>query len=165
MSAYLFIYKSSIVKHIKSEIANSELKRSNHHSVDSLFEDYINYFKAEIKSIQISRVPRSSLIIQDVLKVIHEDYKDPELNIKILADSVGISTSYLSKLFRETMNIPITRYISEHRLAKSREMIRNKPNLSITDICYASGFNDYPYYSKYFKRFYGVSPQDYRNLN
>lgn len=164
MNAYQFIYKSNIVKHIKQIADTEQLVISSFSTVDQLFDVCEHYYVQQIEIIQSSRVPRSSLIIQEVLKTIHEQYEKHDLNIKRLAEQVNISTSYLSKMFRETMNIPITRYISEYRLEKSREKLEREKEMKIIDICYASGFNDYPYFSKYFKRKYGVSPQEYREF-
>jgi AraC-like DNA-binding protein len=36
------------------------------------------------------------------------------------------------------------------------------PNITISDVCYASGFNDTSYFSKQFKLMFGLSPLHYK---
>lgn len=162
MNVHQFIYKTKMTQHVKNIFSEEQLFINTSLTVSQLFDVCLRYFLQHIQIIQAGRVPRSSIILQDVLQLIHENFAENELNINFLATQVDISNSYLSKIFRETMNIPITRYISEYRLRKSREMLENEKTMKNIDICYACGFNDYPYYSKYFKREYGVSPQEYR---
>lgn len=162
MNAYQFMYKSKMTQHIKDIFKAEQLFISTSPTAEQLFDVCLQYFLQQIQIIQAGRVPRSSYIMQEVLKTIHDYYEQSDLNINLLAKQVDISTPYLSKIFRETMNIPITRYISEYRLERSKEIIESGKEMKNIDICYACGFNDYPYFSKYFKRMYGVSPQEYR---
>ena len=50
----------------------------------------------------------------------------------------------------------------KYRLMKSADRLLNKRTLSIGEIASLSGFDSQSYYSKEFKRFYGVTPGEYR---
>jgi AraC-like DNA-binding protein len=55
----------------------------------------------------------------------------------------------------------VTEFIRVHRVKVASELLKDK-DLNITDVCYASGFNNTSYFSKQFKKVYGVTPLEYR---
>lgn len=161
MGYFHFLFKTKMITYYNHK-TDVETPSNNAFSIDDLFADYYEYLLKQLNHIQQNRIPRSSIIIQQVVSEIHHNYADQGLNIKRLAEHSNISNSYLSKIFRETMNVPITQYISEYRLEKARERLESDKETKIIDICFACGFNDYPYFSKFFKRTYGISPLQYR---
>ena len=53
-------------------------------------------------------------------------------------------------------------YLTLVRLKNAEELLKSDMSLSVTEIAYASGFNDSNYFSEKFKSYYGVSPKKYR---
>ena len=77
------------------------------------------------------------------------------------ADMAGVSSFYLSKLFKEEKGETFINFISDKRLEKSCELLANT-ELSIKEITALVGYNDQNYYSRIFKSKYGFSPKEYR---
>lgn len=71
----------------------------------------------------------------------------------------------MSKMFREVMARPITQYLIEFRLEKAKEALASRADAKIAAVAEECGFNDYPYFSKVFKKHYGVSPLEYKEKN
>lgn len=88
-------------------------------------------------------------------------YSDNTLNLKILADFLGISTSYLSMLFSTTKGVTFKQYLNEKRLTHAIQLLR-ETNLPISEIATTTGFNDANYFSKVFKSKFTTSPISYR---
>lgn len=84
-----------------------------------------------------------------------------ELRVNEIASSVGINKSYLHSLFKQQLNETITGYINRKRLEKSKFLLINT-NMSIIDIAFQVGFNSRQHFSRMFRQYYKMNPQNYR---
>ena len=96
------------------------------------------------------------------------DYVDKNLSQDIsleqAADMAGVSSFYLSKLFKEEKGETFINFISDKRLEKARQLLA-ETDLSIKEITAEVGYNDQNYFSRIFKTKYGLSPKEYRKIN
>ena len=60
------------------------------------------------------------------------------------------------------MERTFTQFVNEYRLVHASKLL-GEQHLSITDICYASGFNNFSHFNKSFKKFTGKSPSNFRD--
>ena len=79
-----------------------------------------------------------------------------------IAQSVSLSSSYLSVLFKEKMHMTIHDYLIRVRIENSIELL-NRRDLSIKQVMQLCGFESQSYYNKVFKKMIGVTPGVYRN--
>lgn len=100
-------------------------------------------------------------IIKTVRKYIEEHYME-KLTLDKIAQSVSLSPSYLSVLFKKKMNLSIHDYLLRIRIEKSIELMENR-DLSIKEIMTQCGIESQSYYNKIFKKMIGLSPGKYRN--
>ena len=77
------------------------------------------------------------------------------------ADYVNYSPIYLSRLFKEKAGINFINYIIQERMQCAAELLR-KQNYSISQISEAVGYSNEKNFSRAFKKYYGVSPAEYR---
>lgn len=134
-------------------------------SPEELLQSWKLILREEIRLVAGSRAPRNKRIVDEAIAEISMRYGDASLNLSGLAENGGLSPAYLSKIFREVMKKPITQYISEFRLEKAKEMLLREDAPKINHIAEQCGFNDYPYFSKIFKKYYGVAPLEYKEKN
>lgn len=73
-----------------------------------------------------------------------------------LARSVGMSMFHFTRVFTELTGRPPHRYLTEKRLAAARDMLRQ--GRSVTETCFACGFNNLSHFSRSFARYFGVPP-------
>lgn len=83
-----------------------------------------------------------------------------KITMDTLAEEVSISTSYLSRIFKSVMGTTVIEYMNQYRLEKSKAYIKST-ELSLTQIAEILGFGSIHYFSKQFKKHYGVSPLAY----
>ena len=83
------------------------------------------------------------------------------LSLSVLAEKCGVSDSYLSSLFRKEMNMTLTDYILQTRIAHAIYLL-NTTQMSIQTIASQCGFDDGNYFTRIFKRTQGQSPRQYR---
>ena len=64
-------------------------------------------------------------------------------------------------LFKKVTGKTFTHFVNEYRLVHASKLLADT-SLSITDVCFESGFNNFSHFNKQFKEFTGKSPSDYR---
>jgi AraC-like DNA-binding protein len=104
----------------------------------------------------------SDRIVQQAIHYLSTQYAEP-ITIEMMAESLGYNRAYLSRLFkRHTKVTPVT-FLLKLRVDKARQLLRERLELTIEQIAASVGFYDPLYFSKQFRRLYGVSPSEYRN--
>ena len=78
-----------------------------------------------------------------------------------VADAAGVNSTYLSYLFSQEMGIGFANYLLNLRMEHAKRLLR-ETDLKMWQVAEESGFNDYHYFSKVFKKAEGVSPAHYR---
>jgi AraC-like DNA-binding protein len=103
----------------------------------------------------------SERIVQQAIHYLSTQYAEP-ITIELMAKSLGYNRAYLSRVFkRHTQVTPVT-FLLKIRVDKARQLLRERLELTIEQIASSVGFHDPLYFSKQFRRWYSVSPTEYR---
>ena len=114
-------------------------------------------------SHKIQPEPKSKLIrkIEKPIEYIHAHYTE-----KILLDDIcshcNISKSQLTRIFKTVLDTTPSKYISNYKLSRAKELLFYYPDMTINEISTHLGFDTQHYFSKQFSQAYGVSPTYYR---
>lgn len=93
--------------------------------------------------------------------IIREQISNTKLNVKNLADRLQCSADYLSHLFHTQTDEKLTHYIQRIRIEGAALALQTTP-LYVSEIAWSSGFSDAAYFARVFKKFIGLTPQEYR---
>jgi len=99
--------------------------------------------------------------IDKALKVIKENYTNPEFDVAEFIETMGISRSLLHKKLTNLAGQSASRFIRVYRLNVARELIiknRASHSLNISEIAYEVGFNDPKYFTRCFTKHFGTQP-------
>lgn len=127
--------------------------------LEELFEEI------KLRVVNLTDYVRKSLefhIKASILKakeIIDHNYHQ-NLTLEEIARSVSISPFYFCRLFREELGVSFTEYLTKVRLGKAVELLAQ--GLSVKECCFALGYNDPNYFSRIFRKYYQVSPSEYR---
>ncbi len=102
--------------------------------------------------------------IQSITDIIHSEIINPELNSTFLADRMAMSISQLNRKINGVTGYSTMSYVLKLKLNKAERMLVEK-DLSITEVSDNCGFYDPSYFSRAFKKEYGVSPTYYKKLH
>ncbi len=102
----------------------------------------------------------SSDIVQNCINLIRMEYKEP-LSLEYLAKECGVSASYLSRLFKQSLHISPIQYLIQYRIEKACSLLLRN-NLRVIDVAEQVGFIDHNYFARVFKKAKGLSPVEYR---
>ena len=84
-----------------------------------------------------------------------------DISMQEVAEDMGYSDAYFSKLFKQYFNQNFTAYLTEYRIKKAKELLTDTNN-SIKDISRMVGYEDSNYFAKIFKRIVGEIPSKFR---
>ena len=98
--------------------------------------------------------------IEKALAFLKENYQRP-ITLNDISEEVKMNPSYFSNLFKESMGISYSKYLTEFRVNKAKELMAN-PSMRIKEIAGMVGYDDVRYFIKVFKSFTGVSPGIYK---
>ena len=96
----------------------------------------------------------------DVLRYIPENFKN-NISLSQIAKYFGVNASYLSRIFKAKTGYGINDIVNDYRIDYAKYLLVNT-NMSITDICYKSGFNTIRSFNRIFAQSEGVSPSVFR---
>ena len=93
--------------------------------------------------------------------LVEKRFADPELALDEAATAAGLSVAHFSNLFHKKTGVTFTRYVQTRRIEEAKRLLA-ETDRTITDICYACGFNSLTHFNRVFRRGTGGSPTDYR---
>ena len=116
-------------------------------------------YDAAMERRQASR--QLSPVVEAAKKFIGQHYAEPALGLNDVAGALGLHPSYLSRLMKQELGMPFSKYLTNVRISKAIELMRD-PNRRIWQVAEAVGYSGGNYFSVAFKKVLGVAPADYR---
>lgn len=118
------------------------------------------FFLKIVEMLDCRKTNKNKSIIDSVKEYINTNYKE-DLSLTLLSQQVFISAPYLSKIFKECTGISLKQYITEIRVHKAKEFLKN-PNLKISEVAEMVGYDKIHGFLKMFKEATGMTPGEYR---
>lgn len=98
--------------------------------------------------------------INNVFAYIFENFSD-EISLDKISKIANLTPTAFCRYFKTHTNKTFSTFLTETRIYHSCKLIQNE-NRSLSEIAFDSGFNDFSYFSKMFKKIIGMSPKEYR---
>lgn len=117
----------------------------------------IVYCKMHLKTENV----KSSKVVRDIIEYITSNYDKDITNTKI-SEFFSYNASYINRIFKQYTGKSIRQFLINYRINAAAEMLATS-NMSVEEICLATGFKDISHFSKTFKKHIGKNPCAYRN--
>lgn len=167
----------SVDKNIIFQLSERELKNAEFLMSQMLyeFENTAEFSDAVIKNlmeclfIMILRKCEFSLeendtadnaVIRKALLYIHSRFRENPTMVQV-AQIAGFNKNYFSGLFHSVTGKTYKEYLNSLKLAHAKKLTLSS-KISVTEICYAAGFNSLTNFLRAFKKLYGMSPVQMR---
>ena len=150
-------------KSFSSEMFDNAFSTLSSENDIKLIKEFALKFLMEcIHAVSSVKKAEENPIIKKVCAYVDENLSR-DISLDTAAEFAGVSSFYLSKLFKEEKGETFINFISDKRLEQSRKLL-SETNLSIKEITAEVGYNDQNYFSRIFKNKYGLSPKEYRKV-
>lgn len=121
-----------------------------------IVKDFLEYVKKNMDGAEAY-----SKIVQQAIAYIASHLSEP-LSLDQIAGEIPINPSYLSRTFKRETGHALTEYINVTRVERAKELLADGANLNY-QVAEQVGFRDPAYFSSIFKKYSGMSPNEYRN--
>jgi len=127
------------------------------------FEEYLNrLFERVICELQNRQNSNNSFLIKKAIEYISRNiYND--ISLTKTADALYISPNYLSRVFKQEMNETFIEYVTTVKMNEAKKLLKNS-NYKIYEIADMLKYKDVNHFTKVFKKVFGVTPMEYREL-
>lgn len=96
------------------------------------------------------------------IEIIRNNFENPNFDVTSLSNELYVGRSTLYTKFKQIAGIPPNEFIAKIKLEEAMNMLRENPELNISEISVRLGFSSPRYFSRMFKNFFGVPPQSIR---
>ena len=103
-------------------------------------------------------------IISKACLYISQNLSNSNLSVPEISQAVSVSVQHLSRLFRQKLNTTILEYINACRIELAKKTLV-ETNLTVSQVAEISGYNNTVTLSRNFKRYVGIPPSEYREMN
>ncbi|TCW32616.1 AraC-like DNA-binding protein [Thermohydrogenium kirishiense] len=103
-------------------------------------------------------------IVKKIVKIVETRYGDMNLSVDSIADNIGLTASYVTKIFKQHTGKTVIEYINEKRIEMAKLLLRETTD-SISVIAEKCGFANVTYFHRSFKKVVGITPNQYRCNN
>ncbi|KRF10030.1 hypothetical protein ASG89_00310 [Paenibacillus sp. Soil766] len=159
---FMFDLASTVVKTVKEISADEPVEKLFEcETVAELQEEITHTLSSACKRIQSKTGNRYYELSRNIIEFVNSHFGEVTLNVAMISENLGISPSYMSKLFKEQTGETLPDYINKVRLEKAKELLRDE-KLNISDAAVKVGYLNSNALIRSFKKYEGVTPGKYK---
>ncbi len=132
------------------------------YSISGAFTYLGDIFQLLLKRCMEEKEDQSTRPVRNAQAYVEEHYMEP-VTLEEIARHVGLNETYLSSVFKKQTGKSLIDFLTHVRVQHAKELLINH-HKSVNEIAEEVGFNDAKYFTKRFKKYTGLSPNEYRKL-
>ena len=139
-----------------------ERSRRQEYCLADYQKDILQIYQELLRCQKEIQGSREEEILGKIMEMIEEHYRE-DLSLEMISDTLDLSYSSVSKLFKKQVGEGFVEYITRIRIEDSVELLKDK-SMSVDAISRSVGYANTPTFIRNFKKIKGVSPGKYRSL-
>lgn len=120
----------------------------------------MNDIDEDVLHIDGQNITSDNSTLKLILNYINENYSS-KLHLYEVADHFHFNSSYISQLFSREIGVSFSQYLTTYSLNMAEKLLKQN-KYSLNDISQMVGINDYFYFNKLFKKYKGITPNNYK---
>ncbi len=128
--------------------------------LDDLYNWLIAFFNRSILLIQENKTLKFKSIIKFALHYIEQNY-NRDISLNEIANMVYVTPNYLSRIFKEEMNVNFVDWLNKLRIEKAKALLL-ETTFKTYEVADKVGYRDYKYFSYIFKKITGNTPKEFK---
>jgi two-component system response regulator YesN len=142
-------------------VSADSFQRDTIAEMKDIFFEKIDRMQNLISKLECSRA--DSEIVKKMCSCVLES-TDTELSLKKVSENLFMNRTYLSEVFRQKTGIQFVEYLTMVKMERAKILLADG-RLKTYEIAGKLGFKDIEYFSRLFKRYAGIPPAEYRQIN
>lgn len=137
--------------------ARLDEERAQHSQYQEMLDEYRLHRQEQTTS------ESGNPLVDGILEIVNREYMSYDISLDYVADKLGKSSAYISRIFKEKTGTNFIDYLTKQRMQHGKELLKN-PKYKVYEIAEQVGYSDPSNFIRSFKKLYGVSPNDFRML-
>ena len=133
--------------------------RLRHSSIEDEYKEISRIVQAVREKRGNTKQTRGALLI-NAINYIHVNYQK-DLTVAKIAEELYISETYLSRIFKRSLNVSAFQYLINYRIERAKFLLE-KTDYTVYMIAERCGFHDAHHFAKIFKKQTGLTPTEFR---
>ena len=130
----------------------------NSYSSPDALRDAMQFMMKKVKEVSTAQPPTND--IEKAKSFIMENIADP-ITVKDVADHVGLSAEYFTKMFKRETGQNIKEFITLMKVEAAKDMLE-RTNLSVGMVALELGYSNFSHFSQVFRKYENITPSEYR---
>lgn len=132
-------------------------------NVDEIAQYILNLTKDACEKSKFNNDSKKEMRMQNLLEWVDHNY-NIDISLDMIADRIGCSTAYASKLFKAHTGTNIITYINNLRITHAKQLLL-ATNMTLLEIGSYTGFNNQQSFIRCFKRHVNMTPSEFKTVN
>lgn len=124
-------------------------------------ENNNNIDRPDIKITETEIVQLDELLLQKILKAVEDNMAEPDFDVSVLADKVGMSRSSLTRKLKSITGLTPLEYIKKVKM-KHAKLLLEDHSKTVAEIALTLGYFNRKHFTQCFKEEFGVTPSEYQ---
>ena len=153
-------YSNTEISHQQIEmerILEEILAEADH--MEDVCNGFLDILLQNLQDTSVEKVDAPEFL--EKIKDYVEHHIAEEIFLTSICNTFGVSQPYFSKIFRKYMNKSFNQYITEQRMEKAKEIMRNNKEMLIKEVALSVGYENQFYFSRIFHAYTKMSPSEY----
>lgn len=135
---------------------------NNAYSIDSIIQleeqckQAVNQY---INTLEANQINQEGRLIWQIKQWVQANFSQ-QISIGDIAKEFNYNVVYLSQLFKNETGLTLKDYITKVRINHAKELLSQ--NMQVDDVSVLVGYNNYPHFSRTFRKSVGMSPKQYQ---
>lgn len=147
--------------YLDSTSSSYAIKIEQVHSLEAILPLMTEMFRSYCRLVRKHSLKDYSPPVQKALTYIDANLAG-SLSLRTLAETLNVSSGYLSTLFKKETGQTLTEYINRRRINHATHLLEST-RLQVQTVAQHCGIVDVQYFSRIFKRIIGMTPKEYRD--
>ena len=157
---------AEITAAVEEAVSNLRTQEEENEKYNKMKEEVRNYYlKEAINASQDKKIDpvlnKPQYMVNESIKYIKKNY-DQKVNLQDIADMLYVSTWHLCKVLKKETGTNFVELLNGVRIEEAKKLLVTT-NLRVYEVALEVGYTDTAYFSKIFKRFVGMTANEYRN--
>ncbi|GGD59489.1 response regulator [Paenibacillus nasutitermitis] len=105
--------------------------------------------------MQNQRRTTSNQVVKEILAILDQEMEQ-EITLHTVAERLYVNSSYLSRLFKQEMGTVFSAYVLERKMERAKAILQE--GLKVYDAARMVGYRDVSYFTKVFRKYWGMNP-------
>ncbi|MCU6710196.1 helix-turn-helix domain-containing protein [Paenibacillus sp. J5C_2022] len=164
---FFFNAELTAIRLIEERGLTSVIQLSSNHifrldTIDDMKAYILTIYHELCEAVNNGKESHNYELKQKIEQYIENHYRDSSISLSGIADKFNLSSSYLSRYFREQFGYNYTDYVNRMRIEAAKRILMEDKQVSINQIAQDIGYDNDVTFRRVFKKYTGVAPSQYK---